>query len=154
VHGEAMQGAAEEDYFRRCASFLGFPGPEALGRFLRTHGRVPASVVDWAHGLRRFVAGVNTRIHGTMIGLMAGLPSLCVAHDTRTRELARQHRVPHLSPAQLIEHRHSVPALFAAAGFSGQLFDEGRVRMAEGYAAAVRAVGLTPSRHLLAFAQT
>jgi hypothetical protein len=47
-----------------------------------------------------------------------------------------------------------VPALCAAAGFSGQLFDEGRVRMAEGYAAAVRAVGLTPSRHLLAFAQT
>lgn len=152
VHGEAMQGAEEQAYFARCAGFLGFPGPEALGRFLRTHGRVPVSLADWAHGLRRFIAGVNTRIHGTMIGLMAGLPSLCVCHDTRTRELARQHCVPQLTPGGLIEHRHSLAALFAAAGFSGRAFDEGRARMAEGYADAVRAVGLVPSRHLLGFA--
>jgi hypothetical protein len=152
VHGEAMQGAEEQAYFARCAQFLGFPGTEALGRFLRIHGRVPASLADWAHGLRRFIAGVNTRIHGTMIGLMAGLPSLCVTHDTRTRELARQHRVPHISPRQMIDNRHSLPALFAAAAFSGRDFDEGRARMAEGYADAVRAVGLAPSRHLLGFA--
>lgn len=149
VHGEAMRGAEEEAYFARCAAFLGFPGTGALRRFLRAHGRIPASLADWAHGLRRFVAALNTRIHGTMVGLMAGLPSLCVCHDTRTRELAQQHRVPHLSPRQMIDGRHSLQGLFAATGFSGAAFDEGRARAAQGYAAAVRAVGLAPSRHLL-----
>ena len=151
IQGEAMTSAAETAYFARCAEFLGFSGPPALVDFLRRHAQVPSSVNDWAHGLRRFTAGVNTRIHGTMMGLAAGLPSLCICHDTRTRELAKQLRVPHLAPRDLIEHRYSVPALFAATHFSGRDFDVGRGEAAAGYAAAVRAVGLQPSRHLLGF---
>jgi hypothetical protein len=149
IYGAALTGPTEIAYFKRCAEFLGFSDPSALTGFLRRYGQVPTSISDWAHGLRRFAAGVNTRIHGTMIGLVAGLPSVCICHDTRTRELARQLRVPHLEPRDLIEHRYSVPALFAATRFSGSHFDSGRGEMAAGYVAAVQAVGLRPSRHLL-----
>lgn len=151
IYGEAASTPTEIAYFERCADFLGFANPAALTDFLRAHGQVPISINDWVHGLRRFRAGVNTRIHGTMIGIAAGLPSLCVCHDTRTRELAQQLRVPHLAPRDFIEHRYSVPALFAATRFSGSHFDAGRRELAAGYAAAVRAVGLAPSRHLLGF---
>ncbi len=151
IQGEALSNPAEIAYFARCAEFLGFANPAALVDFLRRHGQVPSSVSDWAHGLRRFTAAVNTRIHGTMMGMAAGLPSLCICHDTRTRELAKQLRVPHIAPRDLIEHRYSVPALFAAARFSGRDFDAGRGEAAAGYAAAIRSVGLRPSRHLLGF---
>ncbi|WP_376094477.1 polysaccharide pyruvyl transferase family protein [Roseomonas sp. CCTCC AB2023176] len=151
IYGQLPDGPGEGAYFKRCAEFLGFGTPDGLAAFLRTHGQIPSSVDAWADSLRRFVAGVNTRIHGTMMGVAAGLPSLCICHDTRTRELARQLRVPHIGPREVIENRFSVPALFAAAGFSGASFDEGRREAAAGYADVVRAVGLTPSRHLLRF---
>ncbi|WP_426955051.1 polysaccharide pyruvyl transferase family protein [Muricoccus radiodurans] len=151
IFGIAIEDPGEAAYYARCAEFLGFATPDALSAFLRVHAQVPASINDWAHGLRRYAAGVNTRIHGTLIGVAAGLPSLCICHDTRTRELARQLRVPHLAPRDLIDHRHSVPALFAATRFSGRHFDEGRREAAAGYVEAVRAVGLAPSRHLLGF---
>lgn len=151
IFGDALTEPGEIAYYARCAEYLGFAGPAALTGFLRLHGQMPSSISDWAHGLRRFAAGVNTRIHGTMIGITAGVPSLCVCHDTRTRELAAQLRVPHLAPRDFIEHRYSVPALFAATKFSGTNFDAGRREASVGYAAAVRAVGLTPSRHLLSF---
>jgi hypothetical protein len=151
IQGEPLGGTAEVEYFARCAEFLGFPRTVALADFLRRHAEVPCSINDWAHGLRRFTAGVNTRIHGTMIGLAAGLPSLCICHDTRTRELAAQLRVPHLAQRDLIEHRYSVPALFAATKFSGSHFDSGRGEAAAGHIAALKAVGLKPSRHLMGF---
>lgn len=151
IYGAELATPEERVYFGRCAEFLGFGSPAELAAFLRTHGAVSTAVDAWADSLRRFVAGVNTRIHGTMIGVAAGVPSLCVCHDTRTRELARQHRVPHIGPREFIENRFSVPALFAAAKFSGSAFDEGRREAAAGYVEAVRAVGLVPSRHLLGF---
>ena len=151
IYGEPMADAAETAYFARCVSFLGFGGPAALAAFLRLHGRIPASINDWVQGLRRYTAAVNTRIHGTMMGIAAGLPSLCICHDSRTRELARQLRVPHLAPRDLIENRYSVPAMFAATKFSGSHFDTGRGEAAAGHVEAIRAVGLAPSRHLLSF---
>ena len=143
--------AGEAEYFERCAVFLGFGQSASLKAFLRTSGHIPTSVSGWAQNLQRFSAALNTRIHGTMMGLLAGLPSLCICHDTRTRELAEQMRVPRLTPRAFIENRYSIPDLFAATGFSGSHFDAGRKEAAAGYLAAVQAVGLSPSRHLRRF---
>lgn len=41
-----------------------------------------------------FVAG--TRIHGNIAALLAGVPALTLAHDSRTLELCRFHQIPHL----------------------------------------------------------
>lgn len=38
----------------------------------------------------------GTRIHGTIAGILAGLPSLCLAIDSRTLELCRSLYVPHI----------------------------------------------------------
>ncbi|MFC0389180.1 polysaccharide pyruvyl transferase family protein [Muricoccus vinaceus] len=149
--GAELGTPAEVEYFARCAAFLGLGESGALTAFLRAHGEAPTSVSGWAHSLQRYSAGVNTRIHGTMMGVLAGLPSICICHDTRTRELAEQMQVPKLSPREFIEHRHSVRDMFAATGFSGKRFDAGRSEAAAGFLTAVEAVGLKPSRHLRRF---
>lgn len=149
--GEAL-APGEAEYYGRCAEFLGFGRePDRLTDFLRRHLLAPDSIDGWVHHLRRFSAAVNTRIHGTLMSLAAGIPGLCVVHDTRTRELARQLRVPHLEIQDFIAHRHSLRDLFAASGFRGAGFDEGRRAIAARYAEVVSAAGLTPSRHLRSF---
>ncbi|GAA5039055.1 polysaccharide pyruvyl transferase family protein [Microbacterium fluvii] len=50
----------------------------------------------WIDTLRDRDLVVGTRIHGTIAGLLAGVPSILIAHDTRTLELARFHAIPHL----------------------------------------------------------
>ena len=60
------------------------------------------------HGLRRFSAGVNTRIHGTLMCTAAEIPGVCIWHDTRTQELTHEMRLPALSVRTFTENRYSV----------------------------------------------
>ena len=39
----------------------------------------------------------GTRIHGTVLGLCAGLPSMCLAIDSRTYELCEQMSIPYIN---------------------------------------------------------
>ena len=39
----------------------------------------------------------GTRIHGTVLGLCAGLPSMCLAIDSRTYELCEQMNIPYIN---------------------------------------------------------
>lgn len=48
----------------------------------------------WIDALRDRDLVVGTRVHGTIAGLLAGVPSLLIAHDSRTRELAEFHAIP------------------------------------------------------------
>ena len=40
---------------------------------------------------------LGTRIHGTVLGLCAGLPSMCIAIDSRTYELCEQMNIPYIN---------------------------------------------------------
>ena len=40
---------------------------------------------------------IGTRIHGTILGLMAGLPSMCLVIDSRTYELCEQMSIPYIN---------------------------------------------------------
>lgn len=49
----------------------------------------------WMQYLSGFDFSVGTRIHGNITALLAGVPALVLAHDSRTLELARYHEIPH-----------------------------------------------------------
>jgi Polysaccharide pyruvyl transferase len=49
----------------------------------------------WLNHLRQRDYYVGSRIHGSMIALLAGTPATVLVHDSRTRELAEFHRIPH-----------------------------------------------------------
>lgn len=137
---------------KKAATFLGFNGEvQRLTAFLRANILVPDSIDGWIHHLRRFVAGVNTRIHGTLMSTAAGIPGVCVWHDTRTRELAQGLRLPNLSVKQFQDNRYSVRDLFAASGFDGAAFDERRHELARLNARVIEEAGLAPSAHLRRF---
>jgi hypothetical protein len=44
---------------------------------------------------------VGTRIHGSVMALVAGTPATLVAHDSRTLEIADFHQIPHVLLSQL-----------------------------------------------------
>lgn len=71
----------------------------ALYRSDRMRFFVDAST--WIDTLRDRELVVGTRIHGTIAGLLAGVPSILVAHDSRTRELAEFHSIPYRGKAAL-----------------------------------------------------
>lgn len=49
----------------------------------------------WYDALRERDLVYGTRFHGNVAGLLAGTPSVLLAHDSRTLELAEYHRMPH-----------------------------------------------------------
>jgi hypothetical protein len=48
----------------------------------------------WMDYVRRFDFVVGTRFHGAMIALQAGVPSACIAHDSRTLEMCQTMNIP------------------------------------------------------------
>ena len=42
----------------------------------------------------------GSRIHGTIMPILSGVPSLCYTTDARTREMAEFFDIPHISPSQ------------------------------------------------------
>lgn len=66
----------------------------------------------WVADLRSFAASFGTRIHGSIAAVLAGVPVVVLAHDSRTLELARYFDIPHrlfrdvppdVDPARLME---------------------------------------------------
>jgi hypothetical protein len=64
--------------------------------WFRSNSHVFFSVPEWMETLKRFDVVVGTRIHGTLIGIQAGVPSLCVCVDARTLELCQTMHIPHV----------------------------------------------------------
>lgn len=74
----------------------GVPHPDVLDELYRTRRLVyfpsPWAWIDWA-GRHDMVLG--HRLHGTVAGLLGGAPAHLLVHDSRTRELAEHHGIPH-----------------------------------------------------------
>ncbi|WP_016908255.1 polysaccharide pyruvyl transferase family protein [Streptomyces xiaopingdaonensis] len=59
------------------------------------HTRVPVDPATWMAELAEHDFSFGTRIHGNMAALLAGTPSVVLAHDSRTLELCRYFEIPH-----------------------------------------------------------
>ncbi|MDP9142694.1 MAG: polysaccharide pyruvyl transferase family protein [Pseudomonadota bacterium] len=113
-------------------------------RCVQQQGYLPTSIDAWLAQLSGFSHTLNTRIHGTLMSLAAGVPGICLTHDTRTLELAATMRAPQLAVESIAAHM-SPEDLFACAGFDGAAFDHNRMQLARGYVELLQAVGVTPA---------
>jgi hypothetical protein len=109
-------------------------------RYARAFFDIPA----WMEYLRRFDFVVGPRIHGVMLGIQAGVPSLCLAHDSRTREMCETMQVPFVM-AQ--DHaggvtREKLRELFQ---FDGEAFDANRRTIGARFGRFLRDNELNPS---------
>lgn len=110
-------------------------------RWSRRHGQTFFDAAAWMEHYRRFDFVVGTRIHGVMLALQAGVPALCLAHDSRTLELCQTMQVPHVL-AQ--DHRDglSLKQLLPLFDFDGAAFDANRRRLCARYVAFLEGNGL------------
>ena len=61
-----------------------------------------SSMDAWLDFSRTCDLSFGMRIHGTMVPLQAGVPSILISHDSRTSGLAQQMGIPTLSPETFV----------------------------------------------------
>jgi hypothetical protein len=74
--------------------FVGLAMPSASMERVRSKFRVFTSVAGWTAELAKVDFVVGTRLHGCIMGLAAGVPSLLITIDSRTAELAELLKIP------------------------------------------------------------
>ncbi len=109
------------------------------------------SASAWIEHIRRFDFVVGTRIHGVMLALQAGVPALCLAHDSRTIELCQTMLVPYIR-AQDVAQGVTRDALARHFNFDPVAFDSNRRHLAKVYTAFLQDNELTPAPHLVELA--
>ena len=117
--------------------------------WVKAHATVFFNVPGWMEFLRRFDFVVGMRIHGTVLGLQAGVPALCIASDSRTLELCQTMRIPHVLSRNCIDaidgfNLEKLSRLFRDQ-FDPDLFDTNRNRLAASYCAFLEGNGLIPT---------
>ena len=63
---------------------------------LISRGRVRCygDITPWVDELKKYHFSLGMRIHGNIVALIAGIPAMVIAHDSRTTEMAEFHKIP------------------------------------------------------------
>ncbi|PPQ15100.1 hypothetical protein CV770_33395 [Bradyrhizobium sp. AC87j1] len=115
---------------------------------LRRCGRFFLSIDEWLAHAERHDYAVSTRIHGAVLALMAGVPSMVIGHDARVRELAATLKIPCAPPANALPLLADIDQLRWDFRFDGRAFDDNRKTMASRITRYLMAAGFTVSPHL------
>jgi hypothetical protein len=108
-----------------------FLSRQELLRTFRAKALSFSSVESWLYFSRSCDLSFGMRIHGTMVPLQAGVPSLLIGHDARTSGLASTMGVPTMTPEQFLELDVATPAgLFHRVASEMRGYDATRARLA------------------------
>jgi hypothetical protein len=121
ARGEA--GIMSEDALAECRDYA-CPdlSIEEFKKWSRRYARVFFNISEWMEYLRSTDFVIGARIHGVMLGLQAGVPGLCIAHDSRTREMCETMGVPFVM-AQDVSKGFSLEEIKSKFVFDGATFD-------------------------------
>jgi hypothetical protein len=119
-----------------------------------TQVRYFSDIQAWRRELQQVDLVFGARIHGSMMGIYAGRPTLTIANDQRILEMVEQMMLPH----ETIFDMYDVPQNFhrikevllehvrgAAAKFDGDAFDRNRARIAQAYVRMFDGIGVNVS---------
>lgn len=99
----------------------------------RHHMRAFPNVPAWLECLRTCDFAIGNRIHGVVLALQAGVPAVCITHDSRTLELCKTLCIPHMPMAQARQRGVNLYELEALFQFDPQAFDRRRRELVLGY---------------------
>ncbi|MGK7294230.1 MAG: polysaccharide pyruvyl transferase family protein [Candidatus Wenzhouxiangella sp. M2_3B_020] len=125
---------------------------EVLRRVLHKSLAAFTCMEAWLDFARTCSYAFGMRIHGTMIPIQAGVPSLLIAHDSRTSGLAEAMNVPSIEPREFSEVLEGGPSRFyecVAAGMDD--YDPRRYELASTMYSFLRDNKLAPSAALYTF---
>lgn len=92
-----------------------------IRRYMVTFFDIPA----WLEYLKRFDFVLGSRIHGVMLAMQAGVPGVCIAHDSRIRELCEKSNIPWI-PANKLMQGFTLEDILPLINFDGKKFDDNR----------------------------
>ncbi|MEO1295411.1 MAG: polysaccharide pyruvyl transferase family protein, partial [Cyanobacteria bacterium J06636_16] len=115
--------------------------------FARRHFRVFFDASAWIEFLSSFDMAIGTRMHGNMLSVQAGIPGICIYHDSRTQELCRVTAIPHISK-QAFLGANRLQEVIKKTSFDGKAFDENRTRIARSYKALLTKSGIEVNEEL------
>ncbi|WAC61624.1 polysaccharide pyruvyl transferase family protein [Pseudoxanthomonas sp. SL93] len=121
---------------------------EEFRKWSHRHSEVFFDTASWMSYYRKFDFVIGARIHGVMLALQAGVPAVCIAHDSRTRELCETMKVPHVLASQ-VSGGVSRSQLAELWRLDADEFDENRIKLAARYREFLSGNGLA-SRHMAA----
>lgn len=101
-------------------------------------------ISGWMEHLKRYDLVIGLRIHGVMLALQAGVPAVCIAHDSRTRELCETMKVPFVLASDYVGGI-SRAALTDIARIDGAAFDENRRTLGKRFGEFLAWQGLRPA---------
>lgn len=107
-------------------------------QWCRMRMRVFFDVYAWMEYLRGFDFVFGTRIHGTMLALQAGVPALCITHDSRTQELCDTMNIPNISVNELDIDNLTLQSVVERLSFNSTEFDDNRKLLAHKYVTFLR----------------
>ncbi len=83
-----------------------------LERLLKSKLLHFSSIDAWLDFARTCDLSLGMRIHGNMIPLQAGVPSMVIGHDSRTSGLSKSMGIPVITPEKFITYSNNSPASF------------------------------------------
>ena len=112
-----------------------------------------SSVDSWLDFSRTCKYSFGMRIHGTVVPIQAGVPSLLVAHDSRTAGLADVMGIPAIEPKEFAKcYKEEPKYFFETVSEKMSSYDERRASSAEVMRAYLVTNGLLPTAELNALA--
>lgn len=126
-------GQVNKTYIQKLKNYLKLNLDDAqfevwIRRYFISFYNIPA----WMEYLRRFDFVVGARIHGVMLAIQSGVPGLCIAHDSRIRELCEKSKIPYVMADQ-VKQGITIHDLRTLSEFDGKAFDQNREEIASLY---------------------
>ena len=113
------------------------------------------SMEAWLDFARTCSYAVGMRIHGTMVPLQAEVPSLLIAHDSRTSGLAEAMKIPSIEPREFADYLDRGPAhFFDAVASRMEGYDERRACLADSVRSFLEANQLRPSAEFSSYIES
>ena len=113
-----------------------------------------SSVEAWLDFSRTCSVSFGNRVHGAMVALQAGIPSLLIGHDARTEGLAEEMAIPLVNEVEFESVIEQVPeALLSLIAKLMQGYDDRRRILAGRFLSLLRDNGLDPSEEFLRFGE-
>ena len=109
-------------------------------------GNVFFDIPSWMEHYKHFDLVIGTRIHGVMLALQAGVPGICIAHDSRTVELCQTMLIPYITSREII-NGFTLEEIFSKFHFDAHLFDENRKKLSEKYTKFLKNNNLKPHEY-------
>ncbi len=114
-------------------------------RLLRRTSVHFSSMEAWLDYARTCQMALGMRIHGTMVPLQTGVPSLLIRHDSRTAGLANVMAVPAITPEEYMDLLQERPAaIYTRIARDMEGYDKRRRELAQGMLGYLQAHQLAP----------